>query len=206
MPPALTLCLCLISCIRWVMRKLRWFSYVAPNGCALRCHITLETNICSDRDIISFDDDKVLGVSVGNFESKADIDALVKTFLESFPQLAKAGKKKDARYRAWYKELIKHAKKGSMPEFNGEYFTAPLGKIRINNDLFPAPPASLRMISWNIDGLKAKWQALEILIKKYSPDVICLQKAKHSGEVINIDGYHSVLLSAPYAGVCTYIY
>lgn len=185
--------------------KLRWFSYIAPNGSALRCHITLATNICSDREIVNFTEDKVLGVSVGSFEAKADIDAMVKSFLESFPQLAKAGKGKDARYRAWYKELLKQAKNGKVPEFNGEYFTVPLGKIRIHNDFFPAPPGTLRMISWNIDGLKAKWQALQQLIEKYSPDVICLQKAKHSGEAMSIDGYKCYLSSAPYAGVCTYI-
>ena len=185
--------------------KLRWFSYMAPNGCALRCHITLATNICCDRNIVSFDEDKVFGVSVGCFDTHADIDEMAKAFCESFPLLAKAGKGKDARYRAWYKELLKLAKKGGVPEFNGEYFTVPLGKIRIYNDLFPAPPGTLRMISWNIDGLKAKWQSLIQLIEKYSPDVICLQKAKHSGEVMNIDGYRCFLSSAPYAGVCTYI-
>lgn len=185
--------------------KLRWFSYMSPNGCALRCHVTLATNIHCDRDIVDFGVDKVLGVSVGSFDAKSDIDEMVKTFLASFPQLAKAGKGKDARYRAWYKELLKLAKKGRVPEFNGEYFTVPLGKIRLNNDFFPAPPGTFRLISWNIDGLKAKWESLIQLIKKYSPDVICLQKAKHSGEVLNIEGYRCFLSSAPYAGVCTYI-
>lgn len=185
--------------------RLRWFSYMAPNGCALRCHITLATNICCDRDIVDYGHDKVLSTSVGSFDAKTDVDEMVKTFLAAFPQLAKAGKGKDTRYRAWYKELLKLAKKGKVPEFNGEYFTVPLGKIRLNNDFFQAPPGTLRLISWNIDGLKAKWQSLMQLIKKYSPDVICLQKAKHSGEVLNIEGYRCFLSSAPYAGVCTYI-
>lgn len=185
--------------------KLRWFSYMAPNGYTLRCHVTIATNIHCDRDIVDFGDEIVLGVSVGSFDATADIDELVKAFLESFPQLAKAGQGKDSRYRAWYKELLRLAKKGRAPEFNGEYYTVPLGKIRILNDFFPAPPGTLRMISWNIDGLKAKWQTLGQLIEKYSPEVICLQKVKRSGEVMNIDGYRCFLSSAPYAGVCTYI-
>lgn len=95
--------------------KLRWFSYMAPNACALRCHITLATNICCERNIVSFDEDKVFGMSVGCFDTHADIDEMAKAFLETFPQLSKAGKGKDARYRAWYKELLRLAKKGRAP-------------------------------------------------------------------------------------------
>ena len=27
-------------------QKLRWFSYMSPNGCAMRCHFTMQDNIC----------------------------------------------------------------------------------------------------------------------------------------------------------------
>lgn len=185
--------------------KLRWLSYMAPNGCALRCHITTADNIWCDWDVVNFDKEKLLAVSVGSFEATVDVDDLVKTFLNTFPSLANAGKGKDSRYRFWYKEILTLAKKGKVPEFNVEMLTVPLGKIRVDGDYFPAPPGKLRLISWNIDGLKAKWESLMQLIDKYSPDVVCLQKAKHSAEALAIPGFDSFISSSPYAGVCTYI-
>lgn len=184
--------------------KLRWFSYMAPNGCALRCHITTADNIHCDRDIVDFENDKLFSVSVSSFDANSDVEKLVDAFLAAFPTLADAGTGKDQRYRAWYKDLLKLAKKGKVPEFNGEWFTVPLGKILLNDDFFPAPPGSLRIVSWNIDGLKAKWKSLLLLIDKYSPDIICLQKAKHSGKALDIPGYQCFMSSLPYAGVCTY--
>ncbi|MEE0978695.1 MAG: exodeoxyribonuclease III [Muribaculaceae bacterium] len=184
--------------------KLRWFSYMSPNGCALRCHITTADNIVCNRDIENFDDN-LLSASIGVLDGGTNIDDYVNAFFIAYPKLAEAGKGKDSSYRTWYKEVLALAKKGKVPEFNGDFYSAPLGKIRIAEEFFPAPPGSLKIISWNIDGLKAKWDALNELVKNYSPDVICLQKVRHSGEVIPLDGYRCFLCSAPYAGVCTYI-
>lgn len=144
-------------------------------------------------------------MSVGSFKKESDIEPLAGAFLETFPRLAVAGKGKDSRYRIWFKELLARAKKGAVPEYYGDFWYVPVGFIKVGQEDYPAPPGSIKLISWNIDGLKAKWQSLQKLIEEYSPDVICLQKVKHSGEVLDIDGYRCFLSSAPYAGVCTYV-
>jgi len=33
-------------------QKLRWYSYMSPNGVALRCHITTADNIWGNRDLV----------------------------------------------------------------------------------------------------------------------------------------------------------
>lgn len=184
--------------------KLRWVSYFAPTGLSLRCHITVADNIYADRHFVDFNKN-IFATSVGSFSISSDIDALVKAFIQTFPELIKIGKGKDHRYRLWYKEVLKQAKKGAVPKFEGDYLCIPFGKIEIGHNLYPAPPGNIKLISWNIDGLKAKWNSLLEIVKKYSPDIICLQKVKHSGEIIELDGYQCYLSSAPYAGVCTYI-
>jgi len=184
--------------------KLRWLSYISPNGLALRCHITTAENIVSNREVIKWDDN-LFAISVRSFKEKSDIDEMARAFLDSFPRLAMAGKGKDPRYRFWFTELLARAKKGAAPKYYGDFWDAPLGFIKAGQEIFPAPPGNIRLISWNIDGLKARWPVLQNLIAGYSPDVICLQKVRHSGEVLDIDGYKCFMSSAPYAGVCTYI-
>lgn len=184
--------------------KLRWLSYMSPNGCALRCHLTTAENIFCNCEVIQWGD-YLFSISVGSFKKESDIEKLAVAFLNTFPRLALLGKGKDSRYRIWFKELLVRAKKGAVPEYYGEFWDIPLGFIKVGNDIFPAPPGCIKLISWNIDGLKAKWSSLQELVSKYSPDVICLQKVKHAGEALNIDGYKCYLSSAPYAGVCTYV-
>ncbi len=184
--------------------KLRWFSYISPNGCALRCHITIAENIFCNRDVKEWGD-YLFAISVSSFKKESDIKRLTSAFLDTFPRLAMVGKGKDPHYRVWFRELLARAKKGAVPEFYGEFWDIPFGFIKVGHELFTAPPGTIKLISWNIDGLKAKWSSLQELISNYSPDVICLQKVKHSGNALDIDGYKCYISSAPYAGVCTYI-
>lgn len=185
--------------------KLRWLSYISPNGCALRCHITTDDFICNGREVIWTDDKMLFATSVGSFEKSANTDILAQQFIDRFPRLADAGHGKDDRYEAWYKDLVRHARKGDVPEFYGDLFLAPLGKIIVGRKMYPAPPGTLRLISWNIDGMKAKWEDLHLLIQKHDPDILCLQKVKHQGDAPEFPGYRCFLSSAPYAGVCTYV-
>lgn len=185
--------------------KLRWMSYISPNGCALRCHIATSRYFVLDRDVTSLDTNNVFWISVGTFEKGNNIDELAETFIREYPRIAEAGRGSDLCYRKWYKELLAFAKKGKVPEFYGEWWTLPIGRIKIGETVFPAPPNTLRLISWNIDGIRAKYSSLCELIEKYSPDVVCLQKVKNSGEPIEIDGYRCFQTSVSYAGVCTYV-
>ena len=38
----------------------------------------------------------------------------------------------------------------------------------------------MRIISWNINGIKAHFDALQQLVNSYEPDILCLQKVKSS--------------------------
>lgn len=50
-------------------QKLRWFSYMSPNGCALRCHITTQDNICMNREIMVLEEDVCLWMSTTSPDS-----------------------------------------------------------------------------------------------------------------------------------------
>lgn len=50
----LQLMLLLQSLHKMGYERLRWFSYMAPNGCAMRCHITTANNIMRNEFIINF--------------------------------------------------------------------------------------------------------------------------------------------------------
>lgn len=190
-------------------QKLRWFSYVSPNGCALRCHITTQDNIFANREIVNFSDSYVWAFSTGQVSSGNDIKPLVRSFIEEIsPSLLEKGNGRDEEYVNWFNRIVKRAVNyNEFPLFNGEYFSAPLGHIVIGKNICRTPPMRLRLISWNIDGLKARFDTLKRICLEYDPDIICLQKvkdSKHSKEC-DLEGYNRVQSSAPYAGVATYI-
>lgn len=73
----------------------------------------------------------------------------------------------------------------------------------------------MKIISWNVNGLRAveKKGELDILIKKYNPDILCLQETKSEKEQLhdtlkNKKGYYSFFESSKmrkgYSGVATY--
>ena len=67
----------------------------------------------------------------------------------------------------------------------------------------------MRIISWNINGIKAHYDALQQLVNAYEPDILCLQKVKSSKgiEAFPIEGYKPFDIStyrSRYYGVGTY--
>ncbi len=189
-------------------QKLRWLSYVSPNGAALRCHITTQDNIWCNRDIMSFDDSCLLAVSTDLFESKSEVKPLIAEFIRDYCSLAERGRGTDEDYARWFEDILRKVKrKKVVPAFYGEWFSAPIGHIILGDKVIRTPPMRLRLISWNIDGLKARFDSLIQLQRTYDPDIICLQKVKDSkkSKELELPGYDRFTSEAPYAGVATYV-
>ena len=160
-------------------QKLRWVSYISPNGCCLRCHITTQDHICANREIIfTGDSNEIWCTSTGAMSTGEDIRPLVKAFMADNPRLLEIGKGDDSEYVDWFNKLLSCAAKGDAPVFYGEYWSLPMGRIHVGQYIMPAPPATMRLISWNIDGIKAHFKALNKIVREYSPEIICLQKVK----------------------------
>lgn len=66
---------------------------------------------------------------------------------------------------------------------------------------------TFRIISWNIDGIKAHFAALKQLVADHDPDILCLQKFKCSGDPspFELPGYRMTVSPGPWAGVATYV-
>lgn len=189
-------------------QKLRWMSYMSPNGCCLRCHITTQDHICANREIVfAGDPNEIWCTSTSTMTTGEDIKPLVKTFMDENPRLLEIGKGVDPKYAEWYDKLLTFAAEGQTPVYYGEYWSLPIGAIRVGKHTMPAPPATMRLISWNIDGIKSHFEVLKELIAEYSPEVICLQKVKdiNNSADFEIEGYRRDCNSAPYAGVSTYV-
>lgn len=189
-------------------QKLRWMSYMAPSGLSLRCHITTQDHIIVNQEII-FDDNQgeVWFTSVGAMTTGEDIKPLVRTFMDENPRLLEIGNGEDSEYVEWFNKLLSLAKKGQTPVFYGDYWTLPIGRFKVGKDTMPTPPTSMRLMSWNIDGIKAHFDALKKLVDEYSPEVVCLQKVKDikNSPEFEIDGYKRECFLTPYAGVATYV-
>ena len=62
----------------------------------------------------------------------------------------------------------------------------------------------MRIISWNIAGIKRRKLEIEELVQKYQPDILCLQKTR-SKDAPSIDGYNCLCDCADqWSGVATY--
>lgn len=189
-------------------QKLRWLSYMAPSGLSLRCHITTQDHICANREIVNgCGNREIWSASVGVLTTGEDINPLVRIFMEENPRLLEIGKGQDADYAEWFDKLLKLASEGEMPLFYGEHWALPMGWIKAGRHTVSAPPARLRLISWNIDGIKAHFEALKGLVENYSPEIVCLQKVKDikDSPEFEIEGYRRECSSGPYAGVATYV-
>ncbi len=189
-------------------QKLRWMSYMAPTGLSLRCHITTQDHICANQEIIfAGDNSEIWCTSTGVMTTGEDIKPYVKIFMEENPRMLEIGKGEDSEYVEWFNNLLSFAKKGQTPVFYGDYWTLPIGRIKVGKDTMPTPPTSMRLISWNIDGIKAHFETLKNMVSEYSPEVICLQKVKDikDSPEFELEGYKRESFSAPYAGVVTYV-
>lgn len=189
-------------------QKLRWMSYMAPTGLSLRCHITTQDHICANREIVfSGDPNEIWRTSIGAMTTGEDITPLVRRFMDENPRLLEIGKGDDPEYIEWFNKLLSFAAKGQTPIFYGEYRSLQMGRIQVGQYTMPTPPTTMRLISWNIDGIKAHFEALKKLIREYSPEIICLQKVKDikDSPEFEIEGYKRECFSAPYAGIATYV-
>lgn len=189
-------------------QKLRWMSYIAPTGLSLRCHITTQDHICANREIVfSGDPNEIWCASISAMTTGEDIKPLVKTFMNESPRLLEIGKGDDSEYVEWFNKLLSFAKKGQTPVFYGEYWSLPMGRIQVGQYSMSTPPTTMRLISWNIDGIKAHFEALKNLVSEYSPEIICLQKVKdiRDSPEFEMEGYKRECFSAPYAGIATYV-
>lgn len=189
-------------------QKLRWMSYMSPNGCCLRCHITTQDHICANREIVfAGNPNEIWCTSTGAMTTGENIKPLVRTFMDENPRLLEIGKGNDSEYVEWFNKLLSFAAKGQTPVFYGEYWSLPVGRIKVGRYTMPTPPTTMRLISWNIDGIKAHFETLKKLIREYSPEIICLQKVKDikDSPEFEIEGYKRECFSAPYAGIATYV-
>lgn len=122
-------------------QKLRWFSYMAPNGCAMRCHITTQGNIYRNLEIKQLDKEHAWYVSTSQADSKmVNVTPYVDEFKQEMSAFLDEGKGSDRDYVAWFDAVVGEAKKGLLPSFNDECWDAPLGKIRVGERLYPCPP------------------------------------------------------------------
>ena len=82
-----------------------------------------------------------------------------------------------------------------LPRYTDEHLTDSVGHLIQGKELIQGPSLSMTLISWNIDGVKAHFDALKILVDKYNPDLICLQKTKDSKSSSEVDltGYRECL-------------
>lgn len=67
----------------------------------------------------------------------------------------------------------------------------------------------MRIISWNINGVRKHFEALQELVQRFSPDVICLQKVRtcQGTPVLPIEGYHFIddpVVRYQFGGVAAY--
>lgn len=189
-------------------QKLRWMSYMSPNGFSLRCHITTQDHICANMDIVFCGDpNEIWCTSAEAMTTGEDISQSVKAFIEENPRLLEIGKGNDPEYVEWFNKLLSLVAKGQTPVFYGEYWSLPTGRIQVGQYTMPTPPTTMRLISWNIDGIRAHFEALKKLITEYSPEIICLQKVKDikDSPEFEIEGYKRECSSSSYAGVATYV-
>lgn len=189
-------------------QKLRWASFMAPSGLSLRCYITTQDHICANREIVIAEgNNEVWSTSTRTMTTGENIKPLVEAFMNENPRLLEIGRGDDHEYVEWFNKLLSFATEGQPPVFYGEYWSLPMGRVKAGEYTMPTPPTTIRLISWNIDGIKAHFEALKNLVKEYSPEIICLQKVKdiNDSPEFEIEGYKRECFSAPYAGIATYV-
>lgn len=70
----------------------------------------------------------------------------------------------------------------------------------------------MRILSWNVNGVQARLEAINRLVAKLRPDVMCFQKerAKNSGSLIDVPGYIGLFCTVEkpqmlFGGVATFL-
>lgn len=137
----LQLMLLLQSLHKMGYERLRWFSYMAPNGCAMRCHITTANNIIRNEFINNLHKNTWY-LSTGNADNgENDITPYLDTLTREMGcELLKLGNGEDKPYVEWFDHLVEKAKKGKFPIFCADFWKVPKGMIEVGNEQYPCPP------------------------------------------------------------------
>lgn len=123
-------------------QKLRWFSYWAPSGCCLRCHFTMQDNICMrGGELKHCDTQHAWCISTGQADTKIyDVAPYVDEVKRDMHTFLDNCKGCDAAYVAWFNGIVEKAKEGYMPSYGGEYWNALLGQMKMGERSYPCPP------------------------------------------------------------------
>lgn len=121
--------------------RLRWFSYMAPMGGSLRCHITTINNIIRNEFIKDLHKNTWY-ISTSNADNgETDIIPYLNTFTREIgSELLELGKGEDKPYVEWFGNLVEKAKKGKFPTFYADFWDIPKGMIQVGNEQYPCPP------------------------------------------------------------------
>ena len=121
--------------------KLRWFSYISPNGCAMRCHVTTENNIIRNEFIQKLDKNTWYTSTSNANNGEMNIEPYIATFEgEMGYELLALGKGEDKPYVEWFNQIVEFAKQGKYPVFYADFWRVPKGMIEVGNEHFPCPP------------------------------------------------------------------
>lgn len=126
-------------------QKLRWYSYMAPNGLYLRCHITIEDNFRYSKGFVDIKDmreDNTWWASFNQASSKIDINTIVDEFKGELNSFIEAGKGVDEEYVHWFDSLVEEAKKGCFPEYQAEFVEFQPYSVLVNGKFIKMPVPS----------------------------------------------------------------
>lgn len=123
-------------------QKLRWFSYMSPNGCCLRCHITTEDNIryySSFVDIIDINDENSWWISFSEASSGIDVKTIIDEFKKELSKFIEKGKGEDEEYVRWFEKLVEKAQDGCFPEYQAEFVKFPPYTVMVKGEFLKMP-------------------------------------------------------------------
>lgn len=122
-------------------QKLRWYSYVAPNGLFLRCHITTEDNLQYNEDCVGIKNIKedTWADSFGIPSTGNDVKSLVEEFKEELKCFIDKGKGEDPEYARWFDDLVEKAKEGKFPKYSEIYVDIPYHSIMVGKEFIKIP-------------------------------------------------------------------
>ncbi|MCH5222935.1 MAG: HIRAN domain-containing protein [Muribaculaceae bacterium] len=122
-------------------QKLRWYSYMAPNGLFLRCHITTEDNLQYNEDCVGIKNIKedTWADSFGIPSTGNDVKSLVEEFKEELKCFIDKGKGEDPEYARWFDDLVEKAKEGKFPKYSEIYVDIPYHSIMVGKEFIKIP-------------------------------------------------------------------
>lgn len=123
-------------------QKLRWYSYMAPNGLHLRCHITTEDNLMYSNgriEIKDLDEEKAWWTSFNEVTSGIDIKIVIDELKRDISNFVEKGNGEDEEYVKWFEKLVEEAKNGYFPEYQAEFVKFPPYTVLVNREFIKIP-------------------------------------------------------------------